>query len=56
MVKTVVGEEIRLQLAEDHLAQSAIPAQVYLLSPFFFLNVHVTFFQIRIFNFKVYSL
>ncbi|XP_057532280.1 uncharacterized protein LOC130810294 [Amaranthus tricolor] len=28
MVKTVVGEEIRLQLAEDHLAQSAIPAQV----------------------------
>ncbi|KNA05425.1 hypothetical protein SOVF_190480 isoform A [Spinacia oleracea] len=28
MVKTVVGEETRLQLAEDRLAQSAIPAQV----------------------------
>ncbi|XP_021722532.1 protein odr-4 homolog [Chenopodium quinoa] len=28
MVKAVVGEETRLQLAEDRLAQSAIPAQV----------------------------
>uniref|UniRef100_A0A7C9B2I6 Protein odr-4 homolog n=1 Tax=Opuntia streptacantha TaxID=393608 RepID=A0A7C9B2I6_OPUST len=28
MVKAVVGEESRLQLAEDRLAQSAVPAQV----------------------------
>lgn len=34
MVKTVVGEETRLQLAEDRLAQSAIPAQVHVFSIF----------------------
>lgn len=48
MVKSVVGEESRLKLAEDRLSQSSIPAQVYSLSLSLFeflCNLGVFFFH-----------
>lgn len=52
MVKAVVGEETRLQLAEDRLAQSAIPAQVCSFSLSLSLSSEILRIRAPNFNFK----